>query len=332
MCTPSHSIFPAHLSYHLNIPGGNYPDTGGILKRAWLHKEPFALYLRSFSLGARLGKPEFDSQGFAIAHTSDPMEDERFQAGVVEHLAPQLPVVGIENPTLELRHDKAMPRLSLSGETWQDAVRVLVPAASTILVYVGANTEGIRWELDVIRSAGREHSTALFASTSTIDVDTSGFSEVVVTSGLLSENEAEKVRHCIVPSTSLQHFDFDWPDPPAPPKAIRGHTDALANIGLMAGRGFLDSGDYAAAVDALSASIACAFWAQNDHARAFAHKYLGIAYLRQSNVQYAFDSLELALSLFERFSAGAPSSVAEAIQDLDEFEDVFDRFTPTLQR
>jgi hypothetical protein len=306
-------------------------DTHGvavaILKKAWRQHEPFALYLRSFSFGAQLGEPHAGESGFIIADTHDLMEDELFQTWLVEHVVPRIPVVAIENPTFELRHDNSLPRLSLTDESWQRVVTSIIPAVAMIFMYIGPITDGVRWEIDAVRAANRQRSTILCYTEPIVNIDVSDFPIAVAWQGERASAMALSTMQTAPADEKVQYLELDFPSEPLPPPPVHSHTDAIANMGLLAGRGMMENGSFVDAVDAFVASIAASFWSQNAHARAFAYRYLASAFRRQDKVQYAIENLERAVDLFERFARDQPSSVAEVMRDVREFDGMFGQFS-----
>lgn len=102
-------------------------------------------------------------------------------------------------------------------------------------------------------------------------------------------------------------------------------------MGLLAGHHMLKNSMYVDAVDAFVASIASSFWSQNEYARAFAYRYLACSFSKLNKLQLAIDILEYSLDLFEKFAHENPSSVAEALQNVNEFDNIFQQFS-TISR
>jgi hypothetical protein len=295
------------------------------LTDAWNRRDPFALYLRSFSYGARVEEVEPSEAGFFQRDTIDPLDDDRFQRWLAENVIPHLPVVSIENPAFELRRDNSLLRLSLTDEMWQRVITSIIPGATIIFLYIGSITEGIRWEIEALRGAGRQGETVLFCKEPILGIDLSDFRDPV----LWGEDCVWQLNdwpHKIREARPGPYGELALPPAPTAPEIVRRHCDGITNMGLLAGRHMLDNGSFVDATDAFVASIAASFWGENPHARAFAHRYLAAAFLAQHKTHYAVDNLEHAIDLFERFARDNRASVAEVARDIREFDEVFSKF------
>jgi hypothetical protein len=308
---------------HHHFEKSTHDAAVAIVMKAWKQHGPFALYLRSHSFGARIGEPKAGESGFNIVDTHDPMEDERFQTWLVEQVVPRIPVVAVENPVLELRHDRSLPRLSLTHESWQSVVAPLISAAAMIFMYVGPITDGIRWEIETVRTANRQRSTILVCPDPIVGINVSDFPVAIAWRVGRASAMALAAVQAVPEDENVRYLELDLPPAPSPPPDVSNHTDAIANMGLLAGRGMIENGLFMEAVDALVASVAASFWSQNVHARAFGYRYLASAFVRRANSQYAIENLDRAADLFERFARDHAASVAEVVRDINEFDEIF---------
>jgi hypothetical protein len=90
-----------------------------------------------------------------------------------------MPVVGIENPALDLRSKHGLPRLTLGSDSWSSVVEDLVKAAEAIVFFVDRITPGVEQELASIRRWNREAATVVVKPASTVADQMSEFRSIV---------------------------------------------------------------------------------------------------------------------------------------------------------
>lgn len=300
-----------------------------LLQKSIFHNKPFGLYLRSFAFGASVDPPQLDLN---TIDTHVQMQDEHFQFWLTRYIVPKVPFLAIENPALELRTNNSLPKIALVDDSWQSVVKSIIPVATVIVLYFGVITDGVKIEIEAIRFANRQDSTILFHSEPIVDIDISDFPNVF---SWKEENFDATAILSILQTLPVCNKDLCeyviLPVKPAPPSILKDYTDGITNMGLLAGHHMLKNSMYVDAVDAFVASIASSFWSQNEYARAFAYRYLACSFSKLNKLQLAIDILEYSLDLFEKFAHENPSSVAEALQNVNEFDNIFQQFS-TISR
>lgn len=307
---------------HKYFENDTHHIAGDIVKKHFETREPFALYLRNFAFGAKQDEPENDESGFVVANTQVSMDDDDFQRWLIKDVIPLMPVVAVENPTIELRRNNSLPRLSLTNETWQQVITPIISGAGIIIILIGPISNGLRWELDTIRRAKRQSSCILFYKKPIHNIDISDFPTV------LEWNETDPATAfgaiSKVPVGKNAHYpDLDILPSPAPDLPFQNHYGDFTANAILASKDMFESGNFMDASDILTAAIATSFWSQHSYYRVIAYRYLAKALLLRNKVQYAVDSLELALSLFERIGKADPSFVARLVANIQEFNELF---------
>lgn len=279
-----------------------------LVRRVWSDNGPFCLYLRNFGLGASSSEPEIigtlaDESPLVVRGVDMLMEDENFQRAMVAHVAPRLPVIGIENPAFDFR-GQGFPKLQIPGDTWRAVVNDLIGAAEVIVVYFDKPTRGIGEELAMIRAAGRQSATVLVVSTkggTTISAPdfpiqlqwNADAAEPNILIEAIASIPAQKFHKRFTPSSP------ELPEPTAPP-AIRLEAEFVINAGLsLAGQEFREY-KLIDMEDRLSVCLAMAFWGDIPEARILAFLWIARSQLRRQWIEYATANLDRAVDIGER--------------------------------
>ena len=304
-----------------------------LIRRLWSDNGPFCLYLRNFGLGASSSAPEIvgtlpDQATLVVRGVDMLMNDELFQRALVAHVAPRLPVIGIENPAFDFR-GQGFPKLQILGDEWRAVVNDLICAAEVIVVYFDKPTRGVGEELAMIRAAGRQSATVLAVSTKEgTSISAPDFPIQLPWSDDAAQPDLLTRAIASIPAQQLhKRFAPNPPAVPAPaaPPAIRLEAEFVVNAGLsLAGQQFREN-KLVDMEDRLSVCLAMAFWGDIPEARMLAFLWIARSQLCRQWTQYATANLDRALDIGERLlRQGQPASslrvvFADAMSTFAEF-------------
>lgn len=254
-----------------------------VLNEVWTKRSPFVLYLRSYALGARaavLDKPRHPlafgrTEYYKVTH--ERVYDTKLRRALVPALAP-IPVLDIRNPE---ESDNEALSFDSKHDQWPEDAAALIQAASAIVVYIGSPSDGVAYELDTIRRAGRVAETIVVLNgPGPTDASLNGF-ETLKFDGRFSPEQASRVAALAGAGTHRRTTG----NPPCPRRAIlEGEIcDALlseADEAFGSGRQLLYYSRHHAALDAfLLAAASFMLLGKSDH---FATSALHVAHAYRS--------------------------------------------------
>ena len=142
------------------MDNSTHEDAIAILTRYITAGEPYALYLRNFEFDARIVKLPNDRQ---FTYMTLPPQ---FEFKLASALRDELPLIALDNPAAIMRVAKRpIASLSIHPAEWLDWLQDLIWAASVIVVYCDAASEGLFEELQLIRVLNRTDVTVVVLST-----------------------------------------------------------------------------------------------------------------------------------------------------------------------
>jgi hypothetical protein len=310
-----------------------------------LRQLPFALYLRSFDLGARpAGAPTEISTGVNAGMSEQTyvvrMEDHRFQRVLQERIVPTIAVLAVENETFEFHIEGDLPRLRLSGVMWPYVVRKLIDSAAMILLFLQNITPGVEMELSMLRSAKRQAKTVIITATLDESKDQLRDFPVFVRWDEGEQPQRELINVVMGMGPYSNHADLDLESQLLPPRpllpAVRDGAEALVDLALTeAGREMQQNGSNIVAHDALVAAIAASLWSQKVLARGVAYKRLAMLQLEQGKVDFARLNMARFLDIVESQSRDSGKDLAPVLAGLERLVQTLegvDRNEPTAVR
>lgn len=302
-----------------------------IVKRAWATGDRFCLYLRNFTLGARTLEPvprQHMADGRVMQEISSVilMEDDRFQRALARDVAGELPVIGLENPAFDFRHEHSIPRLTLPSDAWKTTVSTLIAAAEVIILYFDEPTPGVTEEISLLRHHARQDATVLALSS---NAAVAGQLDDFPVTFAWTEHPSGPVHlaalvRSMPPQADRRRFATEIPAPPAPvpPRAIREECEFVVNAGLVLAGEELRTGKLVDAEDRLAVCVAMTIWGDIPEARVVA--LLGIARSQFLRHQPAYGATNLGRALdtgewLVRVGRLEPASLAAMLSGFPEF-------------
>jgi hypothetical protein len=154
-----------HYAHYLDY--STHEDAVVCLKRYLNGGEPYAVYFRSFALEAGVFRFPDKKQ---VTYVMPPLQFETQLADALR--AEGLSVIALDNPADIMRHRKPpIPRLCVPPDEWLDWLQDLIWAASLVVIYCDAVSEGILEELRLIALLKQQPSTIVVLSTDTQTAD-----------------------------------------------------------------------------------------------------------------------------------------------------------------
>lgn len=346
------------FTLHQHFEAQTHEQAVEIIKGAWGRHSRFGLYLRNFSLGAQNTTlpdgEEAEGAGGGDVVSMISMVDVRLQNAIVKHISPELPFVGIENPSYDPRHDGTLPKLSLLDDAWPKVVRQLIAAAEVILLCYDRPSPGVSAELGLIRKLGRQQATvviqpageaassqnlmtslrrqaqtygafiedpreAMAAGAPPAPPNLGDFTNVVLWDERAGSLRRLKKAVCeITPQHGRVRFTKRAPAPaaPRPPSELELLADSIIQDGLtLAGEKFR-RGNPVLAEDILTTCLAWSFWGDIAEARAVLFLSLAAIQLRQEKVRYAAENIRRALDIVERLRSPDLPTLLETFKDV----------------
>lgn len=163
----------AFIDVHRRYANETMPDIWGrfersheaamrIISQSQEAHQPFALFLRNFAIEGYdwliMNGP--GQKGGTIMNTSS--RPGKLEEILAARLAGRLPIIGVANQSFFLPPmEETLPKLILPGTDWQGHLENLIMSASIIVVDLEEFSEGVGFEIEMIRTHKKEHVTVI---------------------------------------------------------------------------------------------------------------------------------------------------------------------------